>query len=1166
MNEASGQRRRRIGRITATVLGALLLLLTLLPLIVRGPVARWAVARATAGLCGKFEISSGHLGWAAVWQLLLGSPTELAIENARITGADGKVVFSAARFEATLEVHTRPFRVVLSRVLMARGGWRLALPDNAIGSFDAFLGVPDEGRAGCLDPHAKRTRKAPSRGGPSGSLVIRDVEFEDVDVDLSFTPWELELARVNAAGMLALGGDGPPLQFEARDVIAAGGALRIGRRGEAWTARVPFDAVAITDVGVTPAAPSDLRLEVAGAETGRARLSGHAAFRNIFPPGPNKRPPGAAGLEVDAHWAHFGGALTGLDASWRPEGALAKHLDGDLRATINGPFGALSGSLQAEGAATRVSARVAGGTADLSLAFAGVDTGWMLDPSLRPLLGGLLFGHFHATARLWPTFAGIDAEIPDVDLRLDRRRAPSGPRHFQLRIGNSGRGEGANDTLYASVAGIHLADAILRLDALRVDWTGMKARVDARVAFAAPAGGPTKAGPAAPKRARSEVAARGTLAVAALEDWIPGGVVTGPLRLSATAQGTIDRVELGLAFPPPTAIGVIGQRFLLPRKLDALWTSDAGLSVPRVQLRRVGGGTINVGGRLGEGGKIAANLSVADYPIGEVPGLDRGGGPGKLTGALHADLALGGALERPTLKGQAGVTALAFDKRPVGDVETSLRLGTDGGEADATIDPGVTLHARVRRRPSLAIDATVAVRDRALGPWLPPPVSGAALFASGDATVGYHAGAPSGALSGDGTVRLAGPGLAGVTIDGQVHGLDARARLKGEIDVARWPQLWSRIFKSATGALDFDLTVVPVVTPKSLSSAHPRLSGNVRIGRALVLRTARWPAPITVDGGGRLALDGEAVALDGFTVTTPGLRGSVGGHATLDGDDLERTRLALALQAELDAAHFPVRLPAGVSVGGRATIDAQIGGTLGATPGPRIDGKAQLDGLTVQLSPTTPAARATGLVEAHGETLRTEGLRVEIGTVGAVAIGVPGRPASAELASLSPFRLGAVDVPFAGRDLKIGQPTSPLYIPDLDTDLHLTGDGRSELTVSGVVAIAGGSYDSSRGGSKKKKPWASAPSSKPRASGPWYQALPSHLTLDLELRGSNKGLSVAVPVLPDVTVDFQCHLLVTNRGAKWTGRLRGDGAYARTALALADWFRDSDLRGCQLIK
>src|SRR6185437_7364087 len=129
-----------------------------------------------------------------------------------------------------------------------------------------------------------------------------------------------------------------------------------------------------------------------------------------------------------------------------------------------------------------------------------------------------------------------------------------------------------------------------------------------------------------------------------------------------------------------------------------------------------------------------------------------------------------------------------------------------------------------------------------------------------------------------------------------------------------------------------------------------------------------------------------------------------------------------------------------------------------------------------------------------------------------------------------------------------------------DANLRLSGDGRSELRIDGQVAVAGGSYDSSRGG--KKQPAAG----KPRASGAWYRALPPHLTLDLDLRGTNKGMRVAVPVLPDVTVDFQCHLLATNRGVKWSGHLRGDGAYARAAVAVADWFSDNDLRKCQLTK
>jgi hypothetical protein len=1157
MEEASGQRRRRIGRITVAVVGGLLLLATVLPLLVRGPVARWVVARATGSLCGKFEISGGHFGWAAVWQLVFGRPTDLTIENLRIAGPDGQSVLVAARLEATLEVHRRPFRLIVSSVLLARGGWRLSMPDNAVGSFDAFRGVPDAGRAACLNPNAPR-KASRARGGPAGSVVLRNIELQDVDVDLDFPAWEVELGRANAAGSLAVGGDGPPLQFEVRDVVAAAGALRVGRRGEAWTARVPFDAVAITRVGVLPDAPSDLRLEVAGAETGRARLSGHAAFLNIFPVRPNRPPPGVPGIDIDARWTSFGAALSGLDASWRPQGAGAKHLDGDLRATVQGPFSGPAGTLQVEGGGTRLTARVARGAADLSLAFAGVETSWMLDPALRPLLGGLLHGHLHATARLWPTFAGIEAEIPDADLRLDRRRAPSGPRRFQLAIGKArhGEGKGANDTLYASVTSVRLADAILRLDDLRADWTGLTARVDARVAFAAPSRSPTKKGPGAPLRDRSEVEAHGALAVAALEDWIPGGAVTGPLRLTAAARGTVDRIELGLVFPPPPTIGVFGQRFQLPPRLDALLASS-GLSVPRFQLRRLGGGTINVGGRIADGGKLTASLAVRDYPVGEIPGLDRGALPGKLTGTLHADLALGGALERPTLDGKLGVTALAIDKRPVGDVETTLRLGAEGGEAEATIDPGVTVHARVRRRPALALEATVGLRDRALGPWLPPPLTGAALAATGDAKVGYRAGA----LSGEANVQLAGPGLTAVEIGGQLHGLEARARLKGEIEVARWPQLWSRVFKSATGALAFDLTLVPTVAPKSLTLGRPRLAGSVRVARELALRTPRWPVPIAVGAGGRIELDGDAFTLSGFAVTTPGLRASAAGGATLDVGDLERTRLALTVKAELDAGHLPVRLPAGVSARGRALIDAQVGGTLGAAPGPQIDGKAQLDGLTVQLSPTTPAARASGLVEAHGDRLRTESMRVEIAGVGTVDIGSAGAPASAELASLSPFRLGVVDVPFGGNGLKIGEPASELYIPDLDTKLRLTGDGRGELLIAGQVTVSGGSYDSSRGGKDKN-----ASAAKPRAAGPWYHALPPHLTLDLDLRGANKGLSVALPVLPDVSVDFRCHLIATNRAVSWSGHLGGNGAYARAALALADWFRPEDLRKCQLTK
>src|SRR6185312_16064327 len=70
MENASGPRRRRIGRIVAAVVGG--------------------------------------LGWASVWQLLVGRPMELVIEGIKIDGPDDKSVFAAARLEATVEVHLRP--------------------------------------------------------------------------------------------------------------------------------------------------------------------------------------------------------------------------------------------------------------------------------------------------------------------------------------------------------------------------------------------------------------------------------------------------------------------------------------------------------------------------------------------------------------------------------------------------------------------------------------------------------------------------------------------------------------------------------------------------------------------------------------------------------------------------------------------------------------------------------------------------------------------------------------------------------------------------------------------------------------------------------------------------------------------------------------------------
>jgi hypothetical protein len=1179
-----GRRGRRVLRICGLILGSLLAVVVALavglPLVVRGPIARWALGRATASSCGSFALGGGHLSWAAVWQLALGRPLSVVLDDVSIAGPDGRVVFAAARLEASVEIHPFPWRIVVDDALMVRGRWRLALGPGVVGTADAFRTVPPGGRAACLDPQAPRPRRR--SGASGGSLTIRNLEFQDVDAELDFPTWGLSLLRVDAAGSLSAGGDGPPILFDARDVVAASGTLRIGHPGEVWTTRVPFDAVAIERVAVAPEAPTDLQLMVAGARTGRARLAGHALFQNIFPgrPGASSTAPSSAsspvpstpppGLDATVRWTAFGAALSRLEAGWRPQGAWAAHLDGDLAIDVKGPFTQLAITFAADGGGNHLAAHLARGSADLTLALAGVDTRWMLDPALAPLLGGVLHGRFRASARLAPTLAGMQAEIADADLRLDRRRAPSGPRHFELSIGRVRRAAGVIDTLYAAIDRVSLADGTLALQDLRVDWTGLSARADARVAFApTPAAGVAAAPSPALRpdgRPRSQVDAHGTLAVAALEDWIPGGAVSGPLRLSASARGTLERVDFNLLFPSPATVGVFGQRFVLPARLEAALVTGVGLSVPPLRLRRVGGGEAEIGGRLGADGRIAARLQVRGYPLAELPGLDRAGLPVALGGTLGADLSLSGVLGRPTLEGRVGVASLAFDQRRVGDAEAKLRLGPDRGLVDLTIDPGLALHAALRRRPTLGIDAKLTLTDRALGPWLPAPFADAPIAASGQAKVSYAEGAP---IAADGVFRLAGPGLDRIELGGRARGADARGHLTGEVDLARWPALWSRYLKSAAGTAAVDLTVVPALD-RAVTSGRisPRISGSIRIARDFVLRTARWPAPFTLPAGGQLDFDGTTLSSGGLSLDTPGLHGKVAGRATLDPDDARRSTLALTLAAELDAAQFPVRLPAGASASGRVVVDAKVSGTLGAVSGaasdarsgivsgPRIDGQARFEDLALRPPAAFPSVRARGVVEAHGDTLSSRGLQVAIAGVGTVVVGKPAAPAQAELLSLSPLRLGRVDVPFSGQNLTVGGPASPLEISDLDADVRLIGDVQGDLALAGQVAVAGGSYDPSRAGHSK------AP--KARASGPWYRVLPPHLTLDLMLHGPRKAMRVAVPVLPDVTVDFQCHLVATSRGVTLGGRLRGDGAYARAALTIYDWFTPGDLRRCQI--
>ena len=223
---------------------------------------------------------------------------------------------------------------------------------------------------------------------------------------------------------------------------------------------------------------------------------------------------------------------------------------------------------------SRFAARLADSRADLRVNLARVDVTRMLDPALRPVLAGELRGRLHATARLAPRFSDVEVDIPDADLRLDRRRSPRGPDAFELRIGAAARRAqrqpggpaDASDALDASIERVRLAKGAMQLRGLRIDWSGLSAALDAELVLPGDSdrGEPT----------RSRVDAHGSLAVAALQDWVPETIASGPLRVEASAAGTVERVALKLAFPPPSLVAALGQRFVMPRRIDALWASD----------------------------------------------------------------------------------------------------------------------------------------------------------------------------------------------------------------------------------------------------------------------------------------------------------------------------------------------------------------------------------------------------------------------------------------------------------------------------------------------------------------------------------------------------------------------------------------------------------------
>jgi hypothetical protein len=1158
--------------------------LVLPALVVRGPVVRWLVARATRPLCGTIEVDGGHAGWLLVFELLGGRPLDVELRGVKIQGADGREALFLDRVSGAVTVSRNPWRLVVDQPVVEHGRWRLSV--DKTGGLGGFLGVfrpaPGGSRAACLTPPAPRRGPRPpgsAPGAPSASFAVHEARLDDVDVELDFPVWGLSLLHASGIGALGLGTPGGPLvTFDVRDVRSTSGVLRVGPGGPSATTATTtasFNDVLIARVGVSPEEPSDIALEVGHADTGRSRLAGKAVFENVFAHHGRRGQKNPPGLLLDARWERLADAAARVDAPWLPREALGEILDGTLAARVHGPFMALSGTVSLQGPRGGFEATVENGDrATLDVRANDLALEPFLHESLRPLLGGRVTGQLRMALELSAGFRDAALEIPTADMTLTRAGADPDPPRIAFRVGAPAATpvpwSEADDALVLGLSAARFAHHALRVEGLSARWAELSARGALTLELPAPADRAARPAPRGPVEASATDAAASAagrssparldakvaLAVTSLARWVPPATATARVVAEATLSGPLDHLRARLAFAPSTTATILGERFRAPGTVTATIEGGRALALDGLAIERVGGGRVEARGRAERGGPIAGQLRISRYPLSAFPGEESvdlpaalaGGHPAPLRealgGRLDATLVVAGAAARPTFSGKLDLEGVSLAGRPLGDGHLRARAHGWSMSLDGTLGPALALVLDATKLPEgVKGDATLKLDRFALGPWMPPPLAGLDLAASGTARVDV---APRRPLVTRADVRLAGaPGE--IDVRESSEGETAEGTARGRLELAPLRPLWRRALAEADGALALDLA----------SSARGPVTGTIAVARALTLRPAGWPLAVGVAEGGRVDVDGTRLHVPGVTLTAAGAAIALAGDVRVDAAAPERSSLALTARGHLDAAALArqARLPELASASGMITIDARA---TGAARAPEASGTARLE--AVELHPSAaglPPVRLDGLVEARGSVLSTRSLRVEAlggAARGAVSVGAPDAPASVDLEPPWPPRVARLDVPVAARGLRVGDAKSAYQIGALDLHVRLVGDPARELVLSGDVGVAGATFDPFAPGPKKKS------SGPPR---PWFEALPPRLTLDLDVHGPAGALSVDVPVLPDVYLGLHCHVAGSARGGSISGQLRGSGAYSRLMLAL---FAPKGARECRVLK
>ena len=294
-------------------------------------------------------------------------------------------------------------------------------------------------------------------------------------------------------------------------------------------------------------------------------------------------------------------------------------------------------------------------------------------------------------------------------------------------------------------------------------------------------------------------------------------------------------------------------------------------------------------------------------------------------------------------------------------------------------------------------------------------------------------------------------------LDGHLCGADREATIRGKIELGPVVALWPSSLAGSEGLLGIDIGI------HDHGDLDVPLAGHIDILRDVVLHVGGAVPPVRIVADGRVDIDGPRLSTPGLTATTAGAACRLAGHVVLDTRRPHQTTLALAVTGQLDARALASRVRPGdptLAVAGTLDVETQVTGTAAR---PKLDGEGRLVDISVRpTAGTWPAVSAQGSIQAHGDTLSTRDLRMTLARLGALNVGSDKQPATLQVASLWPLRLGRVDLPIAGRHLAFHDDKVPLALSDVNLDLRLAGLASGDLLLSGDVQVDGATFDRNR--------------------------------------------------------------------------------------------------------